>query len=282
MRGIRDEERVRRVRDALEAAGLQAVVCSLPENVLLLSGYWPVVGDAIAIATREGRVAVIVPEDERDLAESGWADDVRTFQPSSLDSIWRIDEVVSGPLEALTRKLNFKGKNIGREGGPSCPPASYAGMFLYGTVLGEMLTRVLATSRLESAERVLEQLKGRKTPGEVGRIRTACRVAGQAFRLGTGRLPAALKETEAAALFRTPLATLGTASRGSCAARLRVLHVRAEFLQGPRRLRTLARAHGRTGRRRACPRQPLRGRLLDRRHPHILAWADRRTPTRDV
>ncbi len=57
MGGVRDEERGRRIRDALEGLGLEAVVCSLPENVLLLSGYWPVVGDAIAVATREGQVA---------------------------------------------------------------------------------------------------------------------------------------------------------------------------------------------------------------------------------
>src|SRR6185312_988444 len=87
MQGRRDEERVTRIQDALKGARLDAVVCALPENVLLLSGYWPVVGNALAIATREGRVAVIAPEDERDLAEAGWADDIRTFQPAPLDAI---------------------------------------------------------------------------------------------------------------------------------------------------------------------------------------------------
>lgn len=78
MEARRDEERVRRIQSALNGAGLHAVVCALPENVLLLSGYWPVVGDALALATREGRIAVIAPEDERDLAEAGWADGSRS------------------------------------------------------------------------------------------------------------------------------------------------------------------------------------------------------------
>jgi hypothetical protein len=52
MEARRDEERVRRIQSALNGAGLHAVVCALPENVLLLSGYWPVVGDALALATR--------------------------------------------------------------------------------------------------------------------------------------------------------------------------------------------------------------------------------------
>ena len=51
MEARRDEERVRRTRSALDGAGLEAVVCALPENVLLLSGYWSVVGDALAPAT---------------------------------------------------------------------------------------------------------------------------------------------------------------------------------------------------------------------------------------
>ena len=61
---------------------------------------------------------------------------------------------------------------------------------------------------------MLRRLRASKTPGEVGRIRAACLVAGEAFRVGAGQLRAGLKETEAAAAFRTPLSTLGTGSRG--------------------------------------------------------------------
>lgn len=206
--------RRRRIVDALVEADLDAVVCALPANVLLLTGYWPVVGDALALATREGRIAVIAPEDERVLAEAGWADDLRTFRPDSLDAIRRLDEVVQGPLESLLRELGLKHCYVGYEGGPSSEPASYAGMVLYGPALGAMLARALPTSRRESAEEVLKRLRASKTPGEVDRIRAACEVAGDAFRIGSGQLRPGLKETEAAAGFRTPLSTLGTGSRG--------------------------------------------------------------------
>ena len=184
MEARRDEERVRRIRFALGGAGLDAVVCALPENVLLLSGYWPVVGDALALATREGRIAVIAPEDERDLAEAGWADDIRTFRPASLDAIRRIDEVVSEPLGTLVRKLGLRYGPIGYEGGPASEPASYVGMLLFGPILEAFLTRVLSPCRLETAEGILKQLRAAKTPREVARIRTACRIAARAFRAG--------------------------------------------------------------------------------------------------
>jgi hypothetical protein len=45
----RDDERVSRIMEELKEQGLEAVVCSLPSNVLLLTGYWPVVGTAIAV-----------------------------------------------------------------------------------------------------------------------------------------------------------------------------------------------------------------------------------------
>ena len=84
-----DELRRRRVVAALAEADRDVVACALPANVLMLTGYRPVVGDALALASREGRLAMIAPEDEVDLARAGWADDVRTFRPGSLDALRR-------------------------------------------------------------------------------------------------------------------------------------------------------------------------------------------------
>ena len=201
-------------RRAARGAGLDAVVCALPENVLLLSGYWPVVGDALVVATREGRIAVIAPEDERELAEAGWADDIRTFRPASLDAIRRIDEVVSEPLKTLVRELGLRSSRIGYEGGPASEPASYVGMLLFGPILEAFLTRVLSPCRLETAEGILKQLRAAKTPREVARIRTACRIAARAFRAGAQQLRAGMLETEAAVHFRAPLSTAGTGFEG--------------------------------------------------------------------
>ena len=50
------QDRVAGIRAALGDARLEALVCSLPENVLLLSGYWPVVGTSIAVATAGGDI----------------------------------------------------------------------------------------------------------------------------------------------------------------------------------------------------------------------------------
>src|ERR1041385_4607108 len=83
----RDTERIRRIRTALQNAGWDALVCARPSNVLLVTGYWPVIGTAIAMITREGQVGLIAPQDERELAEKAHADELRTFPGGSLQEI---------------------------------------------------------------------------------------------------------------------------------------------------------------------------------------------------
>ena len=60
----RDEERIERNRMAMKDEDLDALVCTLPMNVLLLSGFWPVIGTSAAIFTRDGKITLLVPEDE--------------------------------------------------------------------------------------------------------------------------------------------------------------------------------------------------------------------------
>ena len=93
----------------MREARLDALVCSLPANVLLLTGYWPVVGKSLAVAAH-GRTVVLVPEDERELAEQGWADEIRTFRPASLEDLRTPAEAVRGPLAEV-------GSIIGRGAG---------------------------------------------------------------------------------------------------------------------------------------------------------------------
>ena len=87
---VRDEV----IRRALERTNWDLLVCSMPSNVLLLSGYWPAAGYSLAIATRDGRIVLVVPEDEDDLAERSWADEVATYCPASLDRVMTAEEPV--------------------------------------------------------------------------------------------------------------------------------------------------------------------------------------------
>src|SRR5579875_2483295 len=98
---MRNPERIDRIGIALRKNQWDLVVCALPKNVLLLSGYWPVVGTGVAIASADGRISLLVPEDEEDLAKTGWANEVRTFKPGSLDEILTAAQAIRPALQQL-------------------------------------------------------------------------------------------------------------------------------------------------------------------------------------
>jgi Xaa-Pro aminopeptidase len=207
-------ERVALLRHELEESGLEALVCGLPTNVLLLTGYWPVLGTAVAMVNRTGRVGLIAPEDERDLAERGWADELHLLGPGSLSDPRDALGLLRGPLAQCLRELELGSGTIGIETGPVTEPAPYPAFNLYGESLHDALRRALPAASFEPAEERLARLRAILTPDERGRVRLACHVAGEAFAEGAARLRAGMTEAEVARGFRGQLATRGVAAPG--------------------------------------------------------------------
>ena len=210
----RDTERLRRIQEAIQSARLDAVVCTLPANVLLCSGYWPVIGASLAVVTVEGRSVILCPKDEAELAQCGWADEVRTFEPASVSEIRSTAEAAQAALQQLAHELKLTCMRVGYELGPASEAASYAAMYLYGGTIVEMLRTAMPSAALAPVDDILARLAMVKTPHEVGGVRAACEIAAEAFHAGARHLRPGLKETEAAALFRTPLSTLGVGRDG--------------------------------------------------------------------
>jgi len=207
-------ERVALLRRAVQEAGLEALVCALPANVLLLSGYWPVVGTAVAMVNRGGRVGLIAPEDERDLARSGWADELHALGPGSLSDPRDALGLLRGPLAQCLRGLELGSGTIGIEMGPVFEPAPYVAFNVYGESLHEGLRWALPSATFVSAEAPLARLRAVLTGRELDRVHLACRVAGGAFAAGAARIRAGMSEAEVAEGFRGPLAARGVAAPG--------------------------------------------------------------------
>ncbi len=193
-------------RDAVERAlrknKLDVIICALPANALMLSGYSPVVGSGVAVATCEGRISLLIPEDEAELAQTGWADDVRTFNPGSLENIRTPSEAIRAPLKAL---VNASAARIGFESGEVSQPVSYAALHLYGAGMAEMLAECFPEAQSVAADDVFASLRARKTPIEIDRIRRACRIAAGAFTEGASAIRTGVAEVEVADAFRRHL-----------------------------------------------------------------------------
>jgi len=202
---VRDSERVSRIQRALETHGLDAIVCTLPSNVRLATGYWPVIGNAIAVATRAGVIAVLAPLDEEDLAADGWADVVRTFSSGSLDAVGGVLDSVRPHLQDLASAAGIRGRiRIGFEGA-SFDPSVYASGFAYGASLPALLSSTVSNAELADATDVFASLRSTLTPNELVVVREACAIAKAAFERTAGQIRVGVREYEIADALRSRL-----------------------------------------------------------------------------
>ncbi len=194
------------IRRSLEGTNWDLMACSMPSNVLLLTGYWPAAGYSVAAATREGQIALIVPEDEDDVAEHSWADEIVTYCPAPLDRLTTAEEPVFEAFTALKTRLRMLADRIGFEQAEAYEPAAYAPNLFRGSA-ARILRRAFPAATLAPADELLAEMRAIKTPAEIAHIRTACKIAEQAFTKGVRVLRPGITEAEAAAAFRIGLAS---------------------------------------------------------------------------
>ena len=191
----RDTDRINLITHALEQSNIDALVCGLPTNVLLISGYWPVIGTAVAVITRTGFVHVLAPDDEEELARASWADVVETLSLGSLAEMKTTVDVVRAPLTTIMRDIARQRRVVvGCESGPIVEPASYVGMHLFGTAIYQLLRETLPDESIASADDVLRQLRSVLSPPEQAHVRLACSCAARAYLNAGEWLRASLKE----------------------------------------------------------------------------------------
>lgn len=199
-----DAIRIERNRKAIENHKLDGLVCALPSQVLLLSGYFPVVGSSIAIATAE-KTLLLVPEDEKDLAGLGWADEVRPFESASLEWIKTIGEALLPALSELLHGAGLARGRIGYEALEWVQPSSYVAGHVFGQGMHDLLRQSVAGAELLAAKTCLEELRLTKTPQELSKIREACAIAKSGFEQAIGHVTPGKTEVQVAAALRSSL-----------------------------------------------------------------------------
>ncbi len=194
-----DQQRRERVVEAIGRSSLQALACFTPADVLLLTGYWPVMGARLAIATRSGDVACIVPEDELELAQATSSAHFISYKPHSLESVARISQVLEQPVRELVDCLHLTAVEVGAEMNDGIQPASYQSMNHFREAIAPLLRRAFAGASVVPANCIISRLKSVKTSIELGQLRHASSLAGIAFAEATQAIAAGRREDEVAA-----------------------------------------------------------------------------------
>jgi Xaa-Pro dipeptidase len=173
-----DQERRDRVRRALAEAKLDALVCRLAENVVLLSGYYPQVGATLCLFPAEGEPVLIMPRFEQELADRGFVADRRLFDtwqnryPAPAESHARL-------LREVVEEKGLRGGAVGYEGSfETIAPNQLSGEPTgVGAPTIDLIREAVGGDRLVDATQMIYQLRARKTETELARLRIANEVA---------------------------------------------------------------------------------------------------------
>ncbi|MDP9312002.1 MAG: Xaa-Pro peptidase family protein [Chloroflexota bacterium] len=215
----RDNERIERIRDELRREGLDALICRLPHNVLLLSGYWPVLADSVVVFPREGEPALVVPGGEEPFAQMGWVEDIHTFKPVTLEKLSDSVAETEPHLAAVARRLGLRGARIGYEGSLDSMPVTYAEVIAPLPYVEELYRRAFSRGTLEAAlvdaTGLLRALRQVKTTQEIARIRLAHEIAAFGIEAAKEHIRAGVRESELAGAMQAAMSARGIGYRGA-------------------------------------------------------------------
>lgn len=208
-----DQDRIRSLRRLLADHGFDAVVCGIPKNVLMVSGYWPVVGKSLAVVSKDGGIGVVYPQDEEDLASRSWADAVESYEPATLERTPTLTEAMTAPFQRVMSVLG-EGGRIGIEAMHDSSPTPYVALNLFLDTLRRLIRSVAPRAVVASADDLLDRAAAVKSPREIDRIESAIAPAKAAYDVAISQLRPGLREVDVAATLRTPLATMGVGRNG--------------------------------------------------------------------
>jgi Xaa-Pro aminopeptidase len=181
-----DPQRIEHIKTLFAHNGYHALLCRIPQHVLLFTGYQPVLGNSFCLVSlntaKELELRLAVPEDEKDLVPSGVAVEVKTFAEETMEYIGNTLDAVREPLSALLRSANLnEGAIIGIEGGRAPIIPAYTQIGLPGPEIRHLLHILLLGGEIRDATALLDELSSIKTPGEIEAIRRSEAVACQGF-----------------------------------------------------------------------------------------------------
>lgn len=210
-----DRERLDRARAAMAARGLDALLCRLPENVLLLSGCWPLAGMTFLLFPREGPAACITPGSEaREAREELWGGECFTFPFGVLEAGDAYADVAR-ILKGLVRGSRLARVGIEEGFEVMAPPWNAAEPVASARATRALLAEVFGAPALEDATDLLYELRARKTGPELERLRRANEIATIGLRAFQAAVDVGVSGIELAALVEREVSVKGTGHRGA-------------------------------------------------------------------
>ena len=207
-------ERSARMRRAMEAQRIDALVLRLPENVLLLSGHWPMIGAAFLVFPREGHPACILPSCYKQEGLASLADCEAIFYPHGGVNDPGMLEIVKTLIQERTKSNWLR---IGYEGNfETAAPSWNAGEAMVPAASTKaMLEQIFAGKELVDVTRMILTERARKTPYEITRLGIVSEISCFGLEAFEEAVAVGISGVELSAIVEKAIMIKGTGYRGS-------------------------------------------------------------------
>jgi Xaa-Pro dipeptidase len=210
-----NQERLDRMRRAMQSEGLDALVLRLPENVLLLSGFWPMIGATVFVFPLDGPSHTIAPQCyEMETSCSAWETNVSHYTYGVLEA-----EVPGAAiLKILSGIAKDKGwGRIGFEGRleVAAPSWNSAEFLVPGEHHRELLREAFPNSKLVDISALIQRERCTKTEYEKEKLRIASEISCIGLSTFDRIVEVGASGVELAAQVERDVMVVGTGHRGA-------------------------------------------------------------------
>lgn len=226
--GTVDTLRLNRLWREMEAEKLDVLVCRLAENVVYLSGTWPVHGVSVAVVAPGQPTVLYLPDGELDLADGEGAE-IHPFGWGKLEDPSLYDTYAKIIGEVQQRFLLTGSGRIGVELGFEVTAPSYrsAEPVIPAEPWRAALRKGFPSAEIVDAYPLLTRVRSIKTELELKKMRIAAQIAEMGLNEFHARLHPGMTEAEAGSLIEAVIRRDGPGYQGA-----RMVRASAEVCSG--------------------------------------------------
>jgi Xaa-Pro dipeptidase len=215
-----DPDRISRNKNALRENSLDAFICRLPENVVFLSGWWPLTGTSWIIFTADGYSHLIVPACEAQEATAEGITELTTYEWAHLAAKDPVGETKIA-LKVAAEKFGIEKGQIGIEEifEGVAPPLNIGEPSIPGKWSKQLIQQILPQAKISDATEVINGLRVLKTPTEIEKLRIANEIASVGLDTFKKNAMQGISEIELLALINSAIAVKGSGYKGIKSAR---------------------------------------------------------------
>ena len=214
-----DPERIARMRKVMVAERLDVLVLRMPENVLLLSGFWPMIGATVLVFPLDGTPMCVVPACFEPEAAEALREVAVTYCPYGVlcgpDPASELKRIIGGMAkQARWKRIGYE-DNVDRIAAPWNSAE---------TLINIAQTRNLLTTIFEGRELVdvwplLQLQRSRKTDYETAKLRIVNAISAIGLKAFARSVQAGVSGVELVAEVEREIMVLGSGFQDACRVR---------------------------------------------------------------